>query len=366
MIYSAQMSVKMKDGVQSKPPGIREIAANLGISIGTVSRSINQRYGVNPKTRDLVLAEARRIGYVPNHAARQLKDHPTLEVGFFFSPFRGASGEINPAALNTIEAFEKRVNEAGMAFKVFFYTNRPDEFHRQLQSVNVAVFYGHFDKSIRPLVHESGVPAILLQQYPSEYENQIALRADTHHVGSAGVEYLAALGHERIAIVLASLTEQHSCEMLKGYREALKEFALPEREDWICELPPALSNNEGGAQAMARLMGLSPRPTAVMFASDWMAAGALRMARDLHLRVPEDVSLIGYDNLPIASEIDPQLTTFDVHLDKEVETLLQMVEDIALNRGQLKRPHLREVLLIPDLIRRHSCACLRQRKNQGL
>ncbi len=346
--------------VFEKRPGIRQIAKSLGISIGTVSRSLNNRYGVNARMRETVLAEARRLGYVPNQAARSLKDHPSLSVGLFFSPFRGPSGEINPAALNLIEVFKKTVTKAGMAVKVVLFTDLK-ELKRQTDGINVAVFYGHFEDDALKVIHDAGIPAVLLQHKPSGFDDQISLIIDTAHAGAAAVQYLAAMGHERIGLVLSPLTESHGAGLIAGYRRAVDEFHLPHDKAWIVEMPPELTNKDGGRMAMERLLKVKTPPTAVLFASDWMALGGLRAANEAGLSVPDHISIIGFDDLEISQETVPPLTTFDVHLEREVELLTQLVEDLGLRRWEAKGRSDRQVLLAPDLIRRKSCACLRAR-----
>jgi len=342
---------------EAKRPGIREIALSLGISIGTVSRSMNNRYGVNARTRELVINEARRLGYVPNKAARSLKDHPSLSIGLYFSPFRGANGEINPAALSLINAVKKSLTAAGMALRVVLFSDL-NELKRQTDGVDVAVFYGHFENDAIAIVHAAGIPAVLLQHEASPFEDQVSVTLDMACAGSTATEYLAALGHERIGIVLSPLTELHSSELLKGFKRSLEEFHLPFESEWVCEMPPELTNKEGGRTGMEKLLHGKTRPTAVIFASDWMALGGLRAAKDAGLRVPEDISIIGFDNLDISAETDPPLTTFDVHLEREVAVLTRLVEDLGQRRWN-PDGETRQVLLAPDLIRRQSCACLR-------
>ncbi|TSA36064.1 MAG: LacI family transcriptional regulator [Verrucomicrobiaceae bacterium] len=357
------MKSKTQPGDGGRRPGIRQIAKSLGISIGTVSRSLNNRYGVNSRTRELVLAEARKLGYVPNQAARNLKDHPSLTVGLVFSPFKGPAGEINPAALGLIESFKKAVAKAGMAVKVVMFVD-DDELKHQTDGINVAVFYGHFEHSSLQVVHDSGIPAVLLQLPPSGLPDQISLSIDTRSAGAAAVEYLAALGHEKIGIVLSPLTESHGSGLFAGYRMAQIEFHLHQDNSWVCEMTPEMTSKEGGRLGMERILKSPNRPTAVIFASDWMALGGLRAAADAGLRVPSDISIIGFDDLEISSETSPSLTTFDVHVEKEVEALTQLAQDLGLRSWEEKNGSDREVLLAPDLIRRKSCACLRSQKNR--
>lgn len=351
------MTKEATSSIHSRP-GIRQIAKKLGISIGTVSRALNNRYGVNSRTRELVLAEARKLGYVPNQAARNLKAHPSLSIGLFFSPFRGLSGEINPAALNFIENFKKAMTQARMAVKVVMFTDLMD-LKRQADGINVAVFYGHFEDDALAVVHEAGIPAVLLQRKPSGFADQISLMIDTAHAGAAATEYLAALGHARIGLVLSPLTESHASGLLAGHKRAVKEFCLPHDKNWLCEMPPELTNKDGGRQGMERLLKLKNRPTAVIFASDWMAMGGLRAALESGLQVPQDISIIGFDDLEVSSETEPPLTTFDMHMEKEVQMLAQLVEELGLRTRDFSREKDRLVFLAPDLIRRKSCACLR-------
>jgi hypothetical protein len=90
-----------------RPPGIKQLAAELGVSVGTVSRAMNNRYGVDPETRERVMEAAKRLGYVPDAAARRLKSHPLWRVTVLFAPFLGPNREINPAALATVEALRQ-------------------------------------------------------------------------------------------------------------------------------------------------------------------------------------------------------------------------------------------------------------------
>lgn len=340
-----------------KRPGIREIADALGISTGTVSRSLNNRYGVSPRTRKAVLEKARGLGYVPNEAARALKDHPSLQVGLFFSPFVGAQGEINPAALKLIELFRQAVQEAGMALRVII-PHDPGQVEVEAGAFDVCVVYGHFEDDVLSAINAAGTPTVILQQKPRSAD-MVSLQVDTRHAGAAAVEYLAALGHEKIGIVLSPVSEPHSHGMLDGYREAVAEFHLLGRPEYVCEMTADLSDKEGGRQGMERLLALPDRPTAAIFASDWMALGAFRAVETARLSIPDDVSIIGFDNLDLSSETSPPLTTFDVHLENEVATLMELVEKVGRRQWHPSRKGQRRVLLKPDLVRRLSCACLR-------
>jgi DNA-binding LacI/PurR family transcriptional regulator len=121
------------------------LAHQLGISIGTVSRALNNRYGVNSNTRARVLEQARRLNYVPNSAARRLKESTVLTVGLFFAPFLSHCKEVSPTALRLIDLFRERLNAQKMTLQVIFHASDQDlKDQSAINQIDVAVFYGEF------------------------------------------------------------------------------------------------------------------------------------------------------------------------------------------------------------------------------
>lgn len=343
-----------------QPIGIKELAMTLGLSTGTVSRSLNNRYGVNQETRAKVLEEARLRGYVPNASARRLKEHPVLNVGLFFAPFITSNHKINPAALHRVKEFHNEAAKAGMALQVVFYNNDQHLLTQVAeQHMNCAIFYGHFDPATFRAVHDFGLPVIILDAH-SEFPDQISVISDTCYAGSAAVQYLAALGHEKIGLLCGPTSDLHGANYLSGYRNAMGEFGLSCREDWIFSLPIPDMNKDGARAALAALFKQSDRPTALVSASDWLTLGARQAAKEAGLCLPEDLSIVSYDNLPISSEVEPALTTFDLDIPRLARMVIRLVAQ-TINRRQdnAATSHRREILLRPNLIKRQSCHCLR-------
>lgn len=343
-----------------QPIGIKELALNLGLSTGTVSRSLNNRYGVNQETRAKVLEEARLRGYVPNASARRLKEHPVLNVGLFFAPFITSNHKINPAALHRVKEFHNEAAEAGMALQVVFYNNDQHLLAQvEEQHMNCAIFYGHFDPATFRAVHDFGLPVMILDAH-SEFPDQISVISDTCYTGSAAVQYLAALGHERIGLLCGPTADLHGESYLRGFREAMDEFGLVCREDWIFSLPIPAANKDGARIALTTLFKQEDRPTALVSASDWLTLGARQAAKESGLRLPEDLSIVSYDNLPIASEVEPALTTFDIDIPRLARMVIRLAGQIIRRQDSGTNGHRREILLRPNLIKRQSCRCLRQ------
>ncbi|HEY9249719.1 MAG TPA: LacI family DNA-binding transcriptional regulator [Rariglobus sp.] len=348
-----------KSSPAARPPGIKQVAAALGVSVGTVSRALNNRYGVDPATRERVLEEARRLGYVPDSAARRLKSHPLLRVMLVFAPFLGPRGEINPAAIATVESLKLSAGRRGFAFAQRNFAG-DDDLDQAVRDADfdVVVTYGHFEPASLALLEASGVPWVMLQG-TSDAPRHISVRVDTRIAAYQAVLYLAALGHERVALVAGPQTELHHRSYREGFNDAVQEFGLHSPPRWQLHLPPDQVNEDGGAAILAPVLASPDRPTGIVFASDWLAMGGLRAARTAELVVPDQLSLIGYDNLAISQTANPPLTTFDVHLELFSDTVMQAVSELMENPLAPMTDADRNRTICADLVKRVSCTKLR-------
>ncbi|WP_198529966.1 LacI family DNA-binding transcriptional regulator [Geminisphaera colitermitum] len=349
---------------------LQELSRRLGLSVGTVSRAFNNRRGVSESTRRKVLEAAREHNYAPNSAARLLMARPALHVGLFFAPYYSPARDINPAAIGLIDALRNNLQVEGADMSLLHYKDDA-ELERQAQDVDVGLFYGHFEQHSFDVLHRLGIPALLYDKQ-SPHPDQICVVANTRHACNTAVQYLAALGHERIAMVTGPGDEYYFLGYIEAFPAALREFGLQSHPGWAIELPADLCNKDGACAALLSLLQQASensnnnRPTAIICASDWLALGARRAAREFGLKVPDDISLIGYDNLALTAELDPPLTTFDIHISRVVQTLTHLALRLGKHRhtsGVVRLP--REILLLPDLVKRESCRCLRARAAAG-
>lgn len=355
-----------KDG-PAKAPGIRDLAARLGLGVSTVSRAMNNRDRVDEKTRKRVLAMARKIGYVPDPAARRLKSHPRLRVEVLFSPYPDPHHAINPAALATVEALHKRAQARGILLTLREFT-RPGsatevkvavEVVEQMrkQMADVIVLYGHFHAdTLAVLNREPSLLTVCLQRLPASH-HQVGVTVDTRSSAYQAVAYLAALGHTRFALVAGGRGLHHQ-GYREGFSEALEEFRLTCRPDWRIALSPGKINEEGAAKALTPLLSLPApeRPSALVFSSDWLAMGGLRAARQLGLDVPGEVSLIGFDNVPVAASCEPPLSSFDVHRDTMADAVLDAAIELMENPAGMGDTGPAVHMVHPDIVKRGTCA----------
>jgi LacI family transcriptional regulator len=201
-----------------------------------------------------------------------------------------------------------------------------------------------------PKLLQDDIPFVLVGRHPDERVNSI----DVDNVGGArmAVEHLIRLGHTRIATITGPLTMSHGEDRLVGYRRALEAHQLAVDERLIVEGDYTEASGSLGAQRL-----LPASPTAIFVASDVMAIGAFKTLREAGLRVPEDVALVGFDDVPIAAAIEPALTT----VRQPIEHLGSMAADLLLNSlaspPEAHAPAQR-IILPTQLVVRESCGAL--------
>ena len=177
------------------------------------------------------------------------------------------------------------------------------------QMADVIVIYGHFHPDILAVLTEACLPTVGLQK-PLLGEHQIGVTVNTRAAAYQSVTYLAALGHVRFGLVAGGRGLHHN-GYREGFSEAVNEFRLTCRPEWRIALSVGNINEEGAANSLETLLRLPPqeRPSALVFSSGWLAMGGLRTAREAGLRVPEDLSIIGFDNVPPGAQLKPSLST---------------------------------------------------------
>ncbi|MBC2593903.1 LacI family DNA-binding transcriptional regulator [Ruficoccus amylovorans] len=352
----------VSDKTDGRPMDLKGLARILNLSIVTVSRALNNRPGVGASTRQRVLEAARTHRYTPNGAARMLKDRPTMTVGLFFAPFYGPKQDINPNALNLIERLRKALDLREVEMRVFYYEGDVN-LRTQALEVDVGIFYGHFSTDSFAVAHNVGIPAVLFDKH-SPFPDQISVLVDAAQCCQQAVQYLVAQGHTRIGLMTGPLQELYFRKYAEAFPAALTELGLLGHSDWVFCLPGADCNQEGSREALFPLLqrkAPEERPTAMVFASDWLAIGGRRAALDAGLSIPRDFSLIGHDNMPVTADLDPPLTTFDMHIGRVVQTLTHLAVQLG-SRTKLPRtdaPASRDILIMPDFVKRSSSVCLR-------
>jgi LacI family transcriptional regulator len=309
-------------------PSIYVVAQVAGVSVATVSRVLNGKGPVRATTRAHVLAVVGSMGYVPHSAARSLSTRRTLAIGVVLPDMHGAFfGEI-------VRGLDLVARAAGYHLLVSGSHSDPAETAAVLQAL-----HGRVDGLVLMApglgagwLRESlprRVPVVLLNGDDGAPEHS-SIRIDNRRGARLAVEHLVALGHRDIAFVAGPPGNSDAGERLRGYEEGVR--ASGREPQARLELPGDFSE-ESGARAGAAIAALVPRPTAVFAANDAMAVGCLAALREHGLEVPRDVSLVGFDDIPIARYLTPPLTTVQVPIAElgryAMDAVLAAVEEGA-------------------------------------
>jgi DNA-binding LacI/PurR family transcriptional regulator len=291
-----------------------DVARLAGVSRATVSLVLNRVPGasISEPTRRRVLAAASELDYHVNAAGRSLRRQRTGTIGLIVRrpPGRLAADAFLPPV---IEGITSVIGPAGLRLllepldpeRPVTYLNLVREGH-----VDGLIFGTHPDDAEIAGVHAEDLPIVLWGQLP---ESELHF-VDVDNVAAAGsaVEHLVALGHTRIGCITNTAPRGalgEAAGRLSGYRAALEAHRLPAGDDLV-----RFGNYDerSGAEAMRSLLRLARPPTAVFVASDEVALGALHAAKEAGLRIPADLSLVGFDDIPVIRYIAPALTTVRV------------------------------------------------------
>lgn len=338
---------------ESRQITIQDVALRAGVSRATVSRVLNSHPSVAPDLRARVEAAVSALGYQPNRAARRLRANssdivglviPDIQNPVFVGVARGVEDEAYKHQMNVVLC-----NADDNAAKQQAYL-------RILQSEQAGIIIAprHTrDGDVLRKVRDAGIALVLIDRHVDHFEAD-TVQVDNVRGAALAVNHLLSLGYRRIAIIAGLQTLSPGRERLDGYRQALL-AAGREVDDTL--IGRADFKEEGGYALTRQLMALSQPPDAIFSSNSLMSLGALRALRDLGLRAPNDVALVGFDDLPYAEHMQPALTA-----------VAQPAIEIGQQAVQLLLRRLREpngptyhLTLQPRLVVRQSCgAALRQ------
>lgn len=323
-------------------PNITDVARRAKVSTATVSRVVNAPDSVRAELRQRVEAAIAQLGYVPHAGARTLKSRRTGTIGAIFPTVD------NAIFAKAIDALQRRLAEAG--YPLLIATCDYDPAIEASQALNLLtrgadalVLCGSGQpQSLLTRLRERGVPVVHVMSWPLP-AGHTGVGFDNARAMGQAVRYLVDLGHRRIAM-LAGVTRDNdrAAARVRGVREALEAARLSLPASRLVERPYTLS---AAREGLRQLLDTSPAPTAVVCGNDVLAFGALFEAERLGIAVPRDLSIVGFDDLEMASHWKPALTTIHVPAEQMWQRAAEHV--IALTRGEAPvRNHEVDVSLI--------------------
>ena len=284
---------------------IAEIAKRANVSTATVSRAINQSGPVKAATARKVWRAISELNYYPNSHARALVSGRSRLIGLIVSDIT------NPFFPELIRSFETQASQQQydlLLTSTDYLTSRMTTCLRRMlerKVDGVAMMTSEMDLSLIKELGRRGVPLVFMdvgQVGPKM--SHVAI--DYANGVRQAVDHLVALGHKQIGFISGPLDLHSARTRRQAFLDAMRAHGLSPDKRLIRE---GTHTAEGGQKAMAALLRLSRHPTAVVSSNDWTAIGALHAVHDAGLRVPSDVSLVGFDDIPLVSYTNPALTT---------------------------------------------------------
>ncbi|PLR82920.1 LacI family transcriptional regulator [Bacillus canaveralius] len=310
---------------------IKDVAKKANVSIATVSRIVNNQTGFSEKTKRKVLDVIEELGYQPNAVARGLINKRTHTIGVLFPKFSGM------LVTEFLSGIEKAANEQGSSVIVCHTESNGEKTMKYLQLLNEKRIDGIIFTSevlkdeYYQYIKKMKVPMVLLSTesyvYPVPY-----VKVNDRHAAYTATQYLIQKGHKKIAMISGNKDDIIAGKpRIDGYINAMTDNGLPVNDKYIINSKSFAFQD--GVEGLEALMRQAPGVTAVFAASDEIAIGALSKAYQLGIKVPDDLSIIGYDNLSIAEMSAPPLTSVAQPLAEMGEMATKMLFEM-METGQ--------------------------------
>jgi LacI family transcriptional regulator len=330
---------------------IRDVARLAEVHPGTVSRALNEqtRALVNPKTAERVIEAALQLGYRPNPIARGLKTNRSLTIGVLIPDLT------NPLFPPIMRGIEDRLGEAGYTLLTVNTDNDPDRERTQMEALRARQVDGfiaataRLDGELLAELAADGTPVVLVNR-SLEDGSLPAVTVDDRHGIALAVAHIVSLGHERIAHVAGPQNVSTGHRRHLGFIESMAAAGKDSPAELIA-FSDAFTEPEG-TRACEQLLAHGPRITAIVAANDRLAVGCYDALETHGLRCPQDVSVVGFNDMPFVDRLGPPLTTVRIP-QREIglvaaELLLERLSD-GLQAAE-------EILLEPELVIRGSTA----------
>lgn len=307
---------------------ISAVARKANVSIATVSRVVNNSaHKVNPLTREKVLAAIRELDYRPNALAKGLLMKKTMTIGIIIPDIS------NPYYAEIVRGIQDTADKAGYAVMLQNTDSRQERIIRDIyllreKSVDGVIFSGGIinDYETLSILKELKERVVVIGRHEVDFP---AVMVDNMGGATQAVQHLLEHGHRLIACIAGPSGSSTALDRLTGYRNALAQNGLAFNERLVKR---GAWDPKSGYLLAGQLLRGKERPTAIFAANDQMAFGVIKAAKEAGLNVPKDLAVVGFDNIPTASYIDPPLTTVGIPMNEMGAAAMRML--IGLLSGE--------------------------------
>lgn len=337
---------RIKSGRQAN---IYDVAKAAGVSIATISRAMNNREVVSSDTLTGIEEAMRKLNYRPNHNAKCLAQQKSNQIAVFLSSHDEVhySMVVMAVLVGIIRGAEKY--QLRVVIHLLVREKEDDGLWNNATGLEGAIVLNDMKKTSAAArdLETAGVPLVYINC--TQDRNKHRINADDRVGGRRATEFLIEQGHERIAFLTGEMDTISAIARVRGCQDALKAKGLLEKTEKARFFRNARYNQKIAYAETLDILAQSAKPTAIFAASDWMAMGALTAIREKGLRVPEDISLVGYDDSILASQITPPLTTIR-------QPFIEMGTEAVVGLMNIKEnpKNVYEKILTPELVVRDS------------
>ena len=286
---------------------MKDIAKQCHVSVASVSKALNGYSDIGEETRNLIITTAHEMGYLPNSSARALKTKKSYNLGVLFVD-AAMNGLTHEYFNHVLESFKYRAEEKGYDItfiagntagqKMSFYERCR---YRGVDGVVVACFK-YYEEDIQDLIG-SELPVVTIDH---TFEGNIAVVSNNVQGMEELVSYIYSMGHKKIAYIHGDDTPV-TRNRLSGFYRTTQRYGLEIPDEYV--KASSYRNLEMAAKATGELLDLPNPPTCIMYPDDYAAVGGMNEIRERGLRIPEDISITGYDGIDLVRMMEPKLTT---------------------------------------------------------
>ena len=338
---------------------IKDVARICGVGVSTVSRALNNHPDINPETRDKILSVIKENNYIPNNSARNLKRQDAKAIAVLV---KGIDNSFFNEMIKDMEAECKKKKYSLVLHHVGFMEDQVDtalELVKEKRLRGIVFLGGYFENNEKKL-EQLHVPFVLSTAgaVPTSYSRNLysSVCVDDEKESYKMTDYLIRQGHRNIAIIYEKgMTESISMLRLRGYQRALSDHGIPVREELMLATRPDIKDFslENGYAVTKDFLQKKIECTAIYAISDIMAIGAGKALAEEGLRVPEDMSLAGFDGVSIGGYVNPSLTTIKQPGEKIAQETMRLLFDMILKKAECQHK-----IFDGELVVRGSTRCI--------
>ncbi|MBO5484620.1 MAG: LacI family DNA-binding transcriptional regulator [Lachnospiraceae bacterium] len=309
---------------------IKDIAKMCGVSVATVSKALNDKEDIGEETKRHIKEVAKKMGYFPQYYARAIRMNKSFNIGVLFVD-EAMSGLTHDYFSNILNSF--KVTAEGKGYDITFINSNKKYKksktylehcrYRGLDGVVIAcIDFGN--PEVLELV-ESDIPLVSIDY---KFKNRVSVISNNYAGMSELVEYIISKGHEKIAYITGDSTSVVTQSRIESYTRTMESHGLEVPEGYV--LPSEYRNLQKASAYTKQLLEMENPPTCIIYSDDYSAVGGIGQIKSMGLQIPEDISVAGYDDIFIAGQLQPRLTTVRQDTEmigkKAAEKLIALIE----------------------------------------